>query len=585
MSELKAAVGYVRCSTDQQEDSPDQQKKAILEFAAARGYRITEWYVDFGKSGTTFEQRGEFQRLRTAVENRPSFVAVICYDESRWGRAIDAEENTFWRVFFRRHGVDVVLVKTSIDPDHEYAPMMKAFEGVQASQYSKKLSELTFRGASSNGRYSSGGTAPYGYCRVAMNIKSGVCRILEDGDWCVKKQEKVFWMPGESTEIDTVRRIFSERCKGASYVMIAQILNEAGIPCPRRGRWRNHGNRWSIGTICTILENPAYYGARAYNRYSSSKIRAQQERWDPKIHRNYPHWKIEPSRWLLVEGAHEPLVAKEQWLQANGHKKPRPISVNPKGSVPYLLSGLIKCGRCGFAFQGQSTRRGTKHYYRYICGGYNSRRSCEWIAVSRDELEGFVIESVVQILSQNVLQEKVESELKRLLELAPGDVSSSVGNSVKRLKDVETRIKLITKAIEDGVPFAMVSTRVRELEEERAVAAQEHQHALDQADIQYSVKDVSSSIQDFSATFRESFERAALHEKRDLLRRTVGRIVVQGDQRLIECYVRKLPLAGGEAERLLGQFEETIMAPRVEVPVRNAYVPGTGLEPARPRGH
>jgi hypothetical protein len=187
-----------------------------------------------------------------------------------------------------------------------------------------------------------------------------------------------------------------------------------------------------------------------------------------------------------------------------------------------------------------------------------------------------VIESVVQILSQNVLQEKVESELKRLLELAPGDVSSSVGNSVKRLKDVETRIKLITKAIEDGVPFAMVSTRVRELEEERAVAAQEHQHALDQADIQYSVKDVSSSIQDFSATFRESFERAALHEKRDLLRRTVGRIVVQGDQRLIECYVRKLPLAGGEAERLLGQFEETIMAPRVEVPVRNAYVPGTG---------
>ena len=156
------AVGYVRCSTEMQEDSPEQQKKEIVAFADARGYNIGEWFVDFGKSGTTFDQRAEFQRLRQATENHPSFKAVICYDESRWGRAIDAEENTFWRVHFRRCGVDVILVKTSIDPKNEFAPMLKAFEGVQASQYSKKLSELTLRGAMNNGRFSSGGTAPYG---------------------------------------------------------------------------------------------------------------------------------------------------------------------------------------------------------------------------------------------------------------------------------------------------------------------------------------------------------------------------------------------------------------------------------------
>ena len=218
MNELKVAVGYVRCSTDQQEDSPDQQKKAVLEFAAARGYRITEWYVDFGKSGTTFEQRGEFQRLRSAVENRPSFVAVICYDESRWGRAIDAEENTFWRVYFRRHGVDVVLVKTSIDPDHEYAPMMKAFEGVQASQYSKNLSALTMRGTMNNGRFSSGGTAPFGYNRIAVNLKTGIERGLNQGEWCVKKQEKVAWVTGAPGEVETVRFIFEQRAKGVKQV-------------------------------------------------------------------------------------------------------------------------------------------------------------------------------------------------------------------------------------------------------------------------------------------------------------------------------------------------------------------------------
>ena len=137
------AVGYIRCSTELQEDSPEQQKKEILSFASQKGYNLIDWYVDFGKSGTTFEQRPEFQRLKKCVEGKPSFSTVICYDESRWGRAIDSEENTYERVYFKKHGVNVVLVKTSIDPHHEFAPMLKAFEGVQASQYSKKLSELT----------------------------------------------------------------------------------------------------------------------------------------------------------------------------------------------------------------------------------------------------------------------------------------------------------------------------------------------------------------------------------------------------------------------------------------------------------
>jgi len=39
---LKSAVGYVRCSTEMQEDSPDQQKKEILAYAERMGYRIVE---------------------------------------------------------------------------------------------------------------------------------------------------------------------------------------------------------------------------------------------------------------------------------------------------------------------------------------------------------------------------------------------------------------------------------------------------------------------------------------------------------------------------------------------------------------
>jgi len=91
MSKQIPAVGYVRCSTEQQDDSPEQQQKAILSFAETKGYDVQEWFTDFGKSGTTFDQRPAFQQLRQAVEGNPPFQAVICYDESRWEILFPAE--------------------------------------------------------------------------------------------------------------------------------------------------------------------------------------------------------------------------------------------------------------------------------------------------------------------------------------------------------------------------------------------------------------------------------------------------------------------------------------------------------------
>lgn len=291
MSPARAAVGYVRCSTETQEDSPDQQKKEILAYAVLKGYEIVEWFIDSGKSGTTFDQRPEFQRLRATVDQEPQFHVVICYDESRWGRAIDSAENIYWRVYFRKRGVEVFLVKTTIDPSHEYAPLLQSLESIHASQYSKKLSELTLRGAKSNGCYSNGGTAPYGYRRVAVNTKTNAERDLEQGDWLVSGQEKVRFVLGDPEESRVVRFIFEQRAAGRSPTLISKLLNNGAIPCPRRGRWRNADKKWSYGTIRSIVENPSYHGARVYNRNSMSRIVAQKLGRPDGKGVKYPHWR------------------------------------------------------------------------------------------------------------------------------------------------------------------------------------------------------------------------------------------------------------------------------------------------------
>jgi len=181
----------------------------------------------------------------------------------------------------------------------------------------KKLSELTLRGAMNNGMYSSGGTAPYGYRRIAVNLKTGQERKLEDGQWIVKGQEKAKWAIGRTEEVEIVRWIYEERSRGKAYVLIAQALNQRGVPCPKRGRWKNKNQKWGGGTVKTILENPAYRGARSYNRNSMSKIIAHQMGRGVNHDIHYPHWLNGQDKWIVMENAHEPIVSRDLWERAN----------------------------------------------------------------------------------------------------------------------------------------------------------------------------------------------------------------------------------------------------------------------------
>ena len=553
----KIAVGYLRCSTDMQDDSPEQQKKEILAFAARTGFDMIEWFEDFGKSGTTFEERPQFRRLRERVENKPSFEAVICYDESRWGRAIDAEENTFWRVYFRKRGVDVILVKTSVDPKNDFAPMLKAFEGVQASQYSKKLSELTMRGAASNGIYSSGGTAPYGYERVAINLRTGAERKLQSGDWCVRGQEKVKWVLGNENELETVRFIFEQRAEGLAYIRIVKQLNDNGISCPRRGRWRNLDRKWSIVTIKTVIENPVYYGARAYNKMSSSRIVAQQKGRSTKAQASYPVWKNDTSDWVIAEEAHPPIVTKELWNKANALV--RRVFTNAesriKHSTPYLLTGLVYCSACGFSFQGWSgTTRGTK-YHRYVDGGWHNKRVCSHLAVFRDQLEDFAVKVVKETLAEPTLVSMLEENLRNLFQNEPNQIHSETKRIESELASISLKKQNLMKAIEigtNGNAVEFLTNRLSELlQKEVGLQRKLYQIQSELSDAKNRLSDWSDAVARFVLNFETEFESAPIEDRKSLIRKCIARIVVDREEGVAKVYVRRIPAVTPELQRLL----------------------------------
>lgn len=558
MQALIPAVGYVRCSTEMQEDSPDQQKKEILAFAARRGYSILEWFVDFGKSGTTFELRPEFERLRHEVDRGPKFRVVICYDESRWGRAIDSDENTYWRVYFRRQKVDVVLVKTAIDPSHEYAPMLQSFEGIVASQYSKRLSDVTLRGAKNNGRFSNGGTAPYGYQRVAVNLKTGERRTLGPGEWCIKSQEKVEWALGSQAEIDVVKYIFRRRLEGHGYVAIAHDLNVQGVVCPQRGRWRNLDQKWSSGTIKSIIENESYIGNRVYNKNSMSKIRAKQHGLKMNVGIRFPHWRNHPEEWVRVEDAHPPIITKQMWHEANTVRDNKVHGFNGKAiRSSYLLTGLIRCSRCGFAFQGCTTTSKGKKYGKYVDGGNHSKGICSHLSIPKEKLESFAINAIKETLSDPSLIQRIEECLGHLLANGVDGRSKREDELKAKLREKRTKISNLTEELASGNRSEAVRQKLTQLETEEASLQAEIAGLESRPSQQLTVADISGAVSEFILNFEREFDKAPLEERKLLIRKCISEVVVDRDTSVVRFHVRKIPAAHPWLENALKTNDRT----------------------------
>jgi len=111
------AVGYVRRSTDRQEQSIPDQKKAIETYAAEHNLRLVKFYIDDAISGTSTLGRRAFRQMIKDAESSPRpFDIIAVYDIKRFGR-IDNDEAGYYRYLLRTHGIEVRYVSENFNGD------------------------------------------------------------------------------------------------------------------------------------------------------------------------------------------------------------------------------------------------------------------------------------------------------------------------------------------------------------------------------------------------------------------------------------------------------------------------------------
>ncbi|MHC4150295.1 MAG: recombinase family protein, partial [Planctomycetota bacterium] len=253
----------MRRSTDRQEQSIGDQKKAIEEYMKRHGMCAVRFYVDDAVSGSSTAGRRAFREMiRDAGARMGSFDSVVVYDVKRFGR-VDNDEAGYYRYLLRSHGVEVHYVSENFHGDST-DDLVRPVKQWQARQESKDLSKVTIRGlvSKSTGGWWMGGVPPYGYdlryegggsefLFIVRHEADGTKKIFDEAGRMVRRLERgeclnisnrdrARLVPGESMRVKVVQRIFGMYLdEGKGYRAIADTLNREGVATARGPKWSN----------------------------------------------------------------------------------------------------------------------------------------------------------------------------------------------------------------------------------------------------------------------------------------------------------------------------------------------------------
>lgn len=410
------AALYIRVSTLNQidRDSLKTQEDRLKAYCAANEITQYKIYRDPGYSAKDTKRpalEALMQDIRTGKVKKVFTIKLDRITRS----IIDLIDLTN---FFNKFGVDFVSISENIDTRTAMGRAMQYLLGIFAQLEREVTAERVatdMRHRAISGKWN-GGVVPYGY-----TIQSQLIKIYKANGTALNKAleicpepKKLYIDPDESK---TVKWIFEKYLETNSIRKTTIDLNDSGA------RTRK-GALWAKTTIHRILTNPTYAGKIWYGKRKTDPISGKLIGQDK-------------SEWTIVEGEHEPIVteeifAKVQNLISTNQGKPT------RANRTYLLSGILKCSKCGGAMTGHTfTRKATgKSYSYYKCYSKLQKGpiACEGLSIPVDRLESFVIDQLKK-LSRN---KEFLSDKKKMLKVLKSKQSKY--DYGFELKQIEKRI-------------------------------------------------------------------------------------------------------------------------------------------------
>ena len=406
----ETAVAYYRYSPGgrQGEQSIEGQASEAHRWATDHNVQIVREYADRRISGRT-DDRAEFQQMLKDLEKiRPTYL--ILWKLDRFGR--NREEIAFNKHKCKKAGVKLVYVAEAIPDSPEGVILESVMEGM-AEYYSLQLASNIRRGQriAASKCLALGGKGIIGY-------RTGADKRYEiDPD-----------------AAPMVKEIFRRYTAGESQSQIVRWLNESG-------RRTSHDAPFTVNSLRTLLKNEKYTGIYI--------------------------WKDE----IRIEGGMPAIIDHETWEKAQRRmvtNKAAPARRDVK--VDFMLTGKLFCGHCGGPMSGISgtSRTGNSHYY-YTCSLRHKKsggNGCKKKNVRKEWIEGIVLKHIRYLLEKDDLLKAIADKCWAVYS-AERDDTSYVDSLHSELKQVQTALSNLLKAVEMGIFNQTTAARMSELEAQR----------------------------------------------------------------------------------------------------------------------
>ena len=361
-------------STDRQDKSIADQRKAVEQYAREHRYRIIREYCDEGISGDRTDRRFGFKQMISDAECNGDFEVILCWDQDRFGR-FNSIEAGHWIYPLTQNGTRLeTIAQGRIDWNDFSGRIMYQIMQEGKHQFLRDLARNSLRGLISRAKTGKwvGGTPPYGYV--------------------VGEDEHLQF--GNPIHVAAVREIFRLRLEGMGYRSIAKKLNKKGTPAPA-------ARNWSHDAVRAILTRETYRGVVSLGGRRQGKYFTTS---DDVVTAVTPGKKIKP-RATRTENAHPAIIDSETFaaVQAMLAKHPKPHWRNESEGTP--LAGLLYCGRCGHVMYAQSlARKAGQKFPNYVCSTYHKGKGCGYCSVQQ---EG-ILRTVANIVREHVIQKSMD---------------------------------------------------------------------------------------------------------------------------------------------------------------------------------
>lgn len=500
---------YCRISIEEQKKEGEYSNSIHSQIQMAKDYIADQSdvvevkiYVDNGASGSNFE-RTEFRRMLADIE-LGIINMVIVKDVSRLGRE-HIDTNYYLGKYFPEKRVRVVSLldyyDSSVATYDELLEIKTLLNDMYLRDTSKKI-KTTIQTKRSMGEYTPK-EPPFGY------VKSKTIR--------------------NQLEVDTyaaeiVGRIYRMYLNGSGCTVICRVLNEDHIPSPAKYKKKvlNSGYAWKVGkglwtpaTVRGILKNPVYMGAVVLRKYDKPSYKLSYRKAIP----------LEELK--LIPDAHEAIISKEDFEQAQQIRKEHRVSCFAKNKEPHKYVGLLFCGKCKTAMRKRylASHNG---YDGYMCGFHQKmgQNYCELNHITFEKLDELVVFAINQQLKQ--MRSVLKNLESHMAQQKPETDNKIAGLEKKIEKNTEYRKKAYEKFMDD------VLSKEEYLELKQMYETENKQHQKELQDLKKTEQEQITAVKDTEKWLR-NFSQGKLTVKqltREILSELIDRIYVYPNHKI-----------------------------------------------------